>query len=101
MLHNIVLSETNIWLIIGFAGQFLFFMRFFVQWLASEKAKRSVIPETFWYFSIFGGFVLFVYAAVHLRDPVISLGQGMGLFIYVRNLYLIRSEKRVVKDIPE
>jgi len=82
-------SAETIWLAIGFIGQTLFFGRFFVQWLASEKAKKSVIPKSFWYFSIGGGLTLFVYA-LYRQDPVFILGQSMGLLIYARNLYFIR-----------
>lgn len=81
-------SET-IWIVIGFLGQALFFGRFFVQWLASEKAKRSVVPNAFWYFSIAGGLTLFAYA-LYRQDPVFILGQSTGLLIYARNLYFIR-----------
>ncbi|MCB9982193.1 MAG: lipid-A-disaccharide synthase N-terminal domain-containing protein [Rhodospirillales bacterium] len=84
-------SET-LWLVIGFLGQSLFFMRFFVQWLASEKAKRSTIPNLFWYFSIGGGVILLSYA-IYRQDPVFILGQSMGLLIYARNIYFIRKEK--------
>jgi lipid-A-disaccharide synthase-like uncharacterized protein len=80
------------WIAIGFLGQSLFFMRFFVQWLASEKAKASVIPNTFWYFSLLGGVTLFAYA-LYRQDPVFILGQSTGLLIYVRNLYFIRSKE--------
>lgn len=74
------------WYVIGFAGQAFFFSRFFVQWLASERAGRSVIPMSFWYLSLFGGLTLFAYA-VHLGDPVFIIGQSTGAFIYLRNLY--------------
>ncbi|MBI4031671.1 MAG: lipid-A-disaccharide synthase N-terminal domain-containing protein [Proteobacteria bacterium] len=87
--------ESNaemIWLAIGFAGQGLFFMRFFVQWIVSEKEKRSVIPTVFWYFSLAGGMTLFAYA-IWRHDPVFIVGQGAGLFIYTRNLMLLRQEK--------
>lgn len=80
------------WLLLGFAGQALFSMRFILQWLHSEARGKSVVPIAFWYFSIFGGVTLFAYA-VHRRDPVIMLGQGLGIFIYVRNLYLIYRER--------
>ena len=83
------LTPQIIWVIIGFVGQSLFFMRFFVQWLASEKAGKSVIPDAFWYFSILGGVVLFAYA-IYRQDPVFILGQSTGLLIYARNLYFIR-----------
>lgn len=84
--------ETNpeqIMIIVGFAGQGLFAMRFIIQWLTSEKHARSVIPLAFWYFSIGGGAVLLLYA-LWRKDPVIICGQGLGLFIYLRNLYLIK-----------
>lgn len=83
------LSPETVWIIIGFAGQALFFGRFFVQWLATEKAKRSVIPNAFWYFSIGGGLTLLAYA-LYRQDPVFILGQSTGLLIYLRNLYFIR-----------
>ena len=79
-----------LWLGIGFAGQALFSMRFLVQWLASERRGRSVVPLAFWYFSIAGGVTLLAYA-VYRADPVFILGQFAGLFIYLRNLQLIRA----------
>jgi lipid-A-disaccharide synthase-like uncharacterized protein len=85
--------QITFWVIFGFFGQILFFFRFFYQWLASEAAKRSVVPEAFWYFSIAGGLVLFIYA-IQRSDPVFTVGQGCGIFIYVRNIYLIRRERR-------
>jgi lipid-A-disaccharide synthase-like uncharacterized protein len=85
------ISAETVWIAIGFIGQSLFFMRFFVQWLASEKAGSSVIPHTFWYFSLAGGVTLFAYA-LWRQDPVFILGQSTGLFIYARNLQLIRKQ---------
>lgn len=84
------MTAERIWLIVGFAGQALFFMRFLVQWIASERSRRSVVPRAFWYFSIGGGLVLFLYA-IHKRDPVFIIGQGTGLLIYARNLMLLRA----------
>ena len=81
-----------VWLIIGFAGQLLFAGRFLIQWLVSEYRRKSVIPEAFWYFSMSGGIVLLAYA-IHKRDPVFMLGQGLGLIIYLRNIYFVRKEK--------
>ncbi|MCB1539253.1 MAG: lipid-A-disaccharide synthase N-terminal domain-containing protein [Rhodospirillales bacterium] len=81
------------WLVIGFLGQALFFMRFVVQWIVSEKSGRSVVPEVFWYFSLGGGLILFVYA-VHRHDPVFMLGQGVGLFVYIRNIMLVHRHKQ-------
>ena len=77
-------------------GQLLFTARFVVQWLKSEKEKKSVIPKAFWYFSISGGIVLLVYA-IHKMDPVFIIGQASGLFIYLRNLQLIRGEQRQLR----
>jgi lipid-A-disaccharide synthase-like uncharacterized protein len=78
------------WLMIGLAGQIMFSLRFIVQWIASERARRSVVPLAFWYFSLAGGFILFCYA-VYRRDPVFILGQSLGVFVYARNLWLIKN----------
>ncbi len=81
-----------IWTGVGFLGQALFTGRFVIQWLASEKVKRSVIPTLFWYFSIGGGATLLAYA-IHREDPVFIVGQAAGLGIYLRNLWFTRREK--------
>ncbi len=81
------------WVAFGLVGQLMFSGRFIVQWLASEKAQKSVIPLAFWYFSIGGGMILLSYA-IYRQDPVFILGQSLGLFIYLRNLWLIRKEKQ-------
>lgn len=80
-------------LVIGFAGQFLFFMRFLLQWIKSEQEQRSVIPEIFWYFSLGGGILLLVYAILR-GDIVFIIGQSTGTFIYLRNIWLLRKERR-------
>ncbi|VAW36013.1 Lipid-A-disaccharide synthase [hydrothermal vent metagenome] len=85
--------SESIWLAIGFTGQILFGSRFIIQWLASEKAKKSVMPLAFWFFSIGGGLTLLSYA-IWRRDPVFIVGQSLGIFIYGRNLMLIRREKQ-------
>jgi lipid-A-disaccharide synthase-like uncharacterized protein len=85
--------EIDIWLIIGFTGQGLFSMRFLIQWIKSERERRSTIPIAFWYFSLAGGISLLIYA-IHRKDPVFILGQATGIFIYSRNLYLIFRERR-------
>ena len=87
------MQPEHIWLAIGFLGQGLFFMRFFVQWIASEKQKKSVIPHAFWYFSIGGGMILLAYA-IWRQDPVFILGQSTGILIYSRNLYFIHKNKK-------
>lgn len=84
--------KTGIILTIGFTGQFCFFMRFFIQWLYTEKNKKSTIPTSFWYFSLFGGLLLLVYAIIR-KDIVFTLGQAGGTFIYLRNLYFIYKDK--------
>ncbi len=90
---SLATKPEQLMLIIGFAGQGLFAMRFIIQWLKSEGEGKSVIPLAFWYFSIGGGLVLFLYA-LWRKDPVIICGQGLGLFIYLRNLFLIFKERR-------
>jgi lipid-A-disaccharide synthase-like uncharacterized protein len=82
------LNPHVLWIAIGFLGQALFFGRFFVQWIASERKKQSVIPRAFWYLSLAGGSVLLAYA-IHQRDPVFIVGQATGFFIYSRNLWFI------------
>lgn len=84
----------NKWLLLGFAGQLLFSLRFLVQWVCSELKKESHIPVSFWYFSLFGGAALLVYA-LHIQDPVFILGQGVGLLVYLRNLRLIYKKKKM------
>ncbi len=80
--------ELNIWVAIGFFGQFLFFTRFIIQWIASERKGESVIPVAFWYFSISGALIILIYA-IYRNDPVFIAGQGFALLIYIRNLVLI------------
>jgi lipid-A-disaccharide synthase-like uncharacterized protein len=86
-------DKETIWLIIGFLGQALFSARFIVQWIKSEREKKSVFPIAFWYFSIGGGITLLAYA-IYRQDPVFILGQATGLFIYFRNLYFVVSERK-------
>lgn len=83
----------DFWVIFGFIGQSLFFMRFVVQWLVSEKKGESVIPNAFWYFSIVGSVVVLSYA-IHKLDPVFILGQSVASLVYVRNIMLIYKKKR-------
>ncbi|WP_237155519.1 lipid-A-disaccharide synthase N-terminal domain-containing protein [Oryzibacter oryziterrae] len=91
-LHDVFVKQIDFWVILGFVAQGLFMMRFVVQWIASEKAKDSVIPVAFWFFSLGGGALLLVYA-IQREDPVFIAGQGLGLLIYIRNLMLIRKAK--------
>jgi lipid-A-disaccharide synthase-like uncharacterized protein len=87
------MSIPTTWLVIGFLGQAVFTARFLVQWLASERERDSIVPVAFWWLSLAGGIILLSYA-LHRRDPVIIVGQGMGLFIYARNLMLIAKGRR-------
>ncbi|MDY6993581.1 MAG: lipid-A-disaccharide synthase N-terminal domain-containing protein [Pseudomonadota bacterium] len=83
------MNTETLWLIIGFCGQGFFTLRFLVQWWHSERQKRSVIPLEFWYLSIAGALTLLAYA-IYRADPVFIVGQITGLFIYMRNLHLIK-----------
>lgn len=81
------------WVGFGLGGQLMFMARFLLQWLASERAGKSVVPTAFWWFSIAGAAILLTYA-IYRADPVFILGQSLGFFIYVRNLMLIARERR-------
>lgn len=98
MMHTMmsIFGVTNttdmVWITVGLLGQLMFTGRFIVQWIASEKAGRSVVPVAFWYFSILGGFIVLAYG-LHKLDPVIIVGQLPGVVIYGRNLWLIRKDQ--------
>ncbi|MFV0385570.1 lipid-A-disaccharide synthase N-terminal domain-containing protein [Paracoccus sp. (in: a-proteobacteria)] len=86
-------SFTNVdgmWLLIGLLAQAMFSARFLVQWIASERVRKSIVPNAFWYFSMAGGAMLFAYA-IHRRDLVFMLGQGFGLIVYSRNIFFLRN----------
>src|SRR4051812_50110509 len=87
------MSPAKLWLIIGFAGQALFTARFLVQWVVSERERDSVVPVAFWWLSLLGGLPLLSYAS-YRQDPVIIVGQAMGLIVYARNLMLGGKAKR-------
>ena len=87
------MTTKQFWLSVGFVGQAFFSARFLAQWIVSERRKESVIPISFWFFSIGGGLSLFTYALYRL-DPVFILGEAMGVFIYARTLYLIWRTRR-------
>jgi lipid-A-disaccharide synthase-like uncharacterized protein len=84
--------EFNAWTAVGFLGQAAFGSRFIVQWLVSEKKGECHIPVIFWYLSLVGGIILTIYA-IGQKDIVFTLGQGLGVFIYIRNLMLIKKQK--------
>jgi lipid-A-disaccharide synthase-like uncharacterized protein len=87
-------SRTELaWVIFGLSAQLMFTARFLVQWIASERVKKSVMPVSFWYFSMVGGLMLLAYA-IYRADPVFILGQAFGVIVYARNLLLIHRERR-------
>ena len=92
-------ATEMVWIGLGFFAQALFMMRFVVQWIASERVKRSIVPETFWYFSIAGGVLLLAYS-IYRVDPVYMFGQGLGLLIYFRNLYFVWTHKKAGDQTP-
>jgi lipid-A-disaccharide synthase-like uncharacterized protein len=97
-LHDVFVMRLDWWVLLGFVAQACFTMRFVVQWIASERVGRSVVPTAFWLFSIGGGLLLLVYA-LYRRDPVFIAGQSFGVFVYLRNLYLIVRERRQISAV--
>ena len=91
-----MILTPQIWLIIGFIGQTIFASRFLIQWIVSERASKSIIPNIFWWISIVGSLILLSYA-IHKQDPVFIVGQSCGFLIYSRNLYLIWKDKKASK----
>lgn len=81
-------TTETIWIAIGFLGQGLFFGRWIIQWLASERSAKSKVPTAFWYMSLIGGLITLAYA-IYRRDPVFIAGQSIGAVVYIRNLMLI------------
>lgn len=93
-------SSDLLWLGIGLVGQTLFMMRFIVQWIHSERHQKSVIPVSFWYFSLLGGLTVLAYG-VHRVDPVIILGQLPGTIVYTRNLMLIHGANQTQSELEQ
>jgi lipid-A-disaccharide synthase-like uncharacterized protein len=91
-LFDVFVTNFDWWVILGFIAQLMFTGRFLVQWIESERQGKSVIPIAFWFFSIAGGLLLLAYA-LYRRDPVFIAGQAFGVFVYVRNLYLVMKER--------
>lgn len=89
--------KINFFIIFGLIGQFLFSLRFIVQWIASERAGKSVIPFSFWIFSLGGSSLLLIYA-IYRKDPIFILGQAPNVLIYSRNIYLLKKEKLKLKE---
>jgi len=93
-LFDVFVTRADWWLILGFAAQLMFTMRFLVQWIASERAGRSVVPAAFWFFSLGGGILLLIYA-LYRKDAVFIAGQAFGVFVYLRNLYFVMRERKL------
>jgi lipid-A-disaccharide synthase-like uncharacterized protein len=87
-LYDVFVAKFDFWLAFGLVAQLLFTARFLVQWISSERAGNSVVPMSFWFFSMGGGLMTLVYGIVK-REPVIILGQGLATLIYIRNIMLI------------
>ena len=85
-------SDSSDWIAFGLLGNAAFFSRFLVQWIASERAGRSLVPVTFWYLSIVGSLILLIYA-IHRGDPIFVLAYLPNAFVYTRNLVLVRREQ--------
>lgn len=95
LVNKAIKTLSDPWVLFGFFSQFVFFLRFVVQWIESERKKQSVIPMSFWYLSIAGAILIFIYA-LKRGDPVFIAGQGLALIIYFRNIVLRnKSEKPV------
>jgi lipid-A-disaccharide synthase-like uncharacterized protein len=92
-LHDVFIARLDWWVLLGFLAQAMFSARFLVQWIASERAGRSVIPLAFWTFSIAGGVLLLAYA-LYRKDPVFIAGQAFGVFVYMRNLYFVLRDRK-------
>jgi len=85
----------NYWVLFGFFGQFLFFVRFLVQWWASEKQQKITIPMSFWYLSIIGTAIVLLYS-IHIHDIVFTSAQILSFAIYFRNIALHKPEEKVL-----
>ena len=93
---NKLLELLNPWVLFGFAAQFVFFLRFAVQWWVSEKKKQSVIPISFWYLSLVGTFMILIYS-IRQKDIVFIAASLLNSLIYIRNLILIFNQKKKEK----
>jgi lipid-A-disaccharide synthase-like uncharacterized protein len=94
--HHLDLYEA-LWLVLGFTAQARFGGRFLVQWLHSEKHRRSVVPIMFWWLSVIGGLMMLIYS-IHKRDPVFISGQAFGLIVYSRNIWLLNQERKISRE---
>jgi lipid-A-disaccharide synthase-like uncharacterized protein len=88
--HRVLGLDWNYLVVLGFLGQIVFTMRFAIQWIASERRRKSVIPLAFWHLSILRSAILVVYFVLR-REPVGLAGNLFGSIVYIRNLRLIRN----------
>jgi lipid-A-disaccharide synthase-like uncharacterized protein len=96
-LYDVFVAKFDFWLAFGIAAQLLFTARFIVQWIASEREGRSVVPMAFWFFSMGGGLMTLVYGIAR-REPIIIMGQALAIFIYIRNIMLVLKQRRQAKE---
>ena len=96
-LYDVFVAKFDFWLAFGLAAQLLFTARFVIQWFASERAGKSVVPMAFWFLSMGGGIMLLIYGIVR-REPIIILGQALAVVIYLRNIMLIINNRRAGGD---
>ena len=92
-LQDVFITRLDWWVLLGFIAQGMFTMRFLVQWIASERARDSVVPVAFWFFSLGGGILLLIYA-LYRKDPVFIAGQAFGVFVYLRNLHFVMRDRK-------
>src|SRR2546426_5628372 len=92
-LHEVFVAKFQWWVLLGYVAQIMFTMRFLVQWIASERAGKMVMPIAFWFFSIGGGVLLLFYAP-YIPDPVFIVGPAFGVFVYGRDLYFELRDRR-------
>lgn len=99
-LQDVFVTRLDWWVMVGLVAQLFFTARFVVQWVASERAGRSVIPVAFWFLSLVGGVMLLAYA-LYRRDPVFIAGQSFGVFVYMRNLHFVLREQKAGAARPQ
>jgi lipid-A-disaccharide synthase-like uncharacterized protein len=95
--NGVIQKFASWWVVLGLIGQLVFASRFVLQWVASERKGKSVIPLPFWYLSLGGSAILLIYS-IHIADPVFILANSLNSFIYIRNLMLIGKEKQASRE---
>lgn len=98
-LYDVFIRRFDLWMAFGLAAQLMFTGRFLVQWIASERAGRSVVPLAFWYFSIGGGMMTLIYGLVK-REPIIIVGQLFANLVYIRNVVLVKRGRKAGGELP-